>query len=86
LPTLESSRPVATISSALICEPEESCVTSSRPSSTSAVYSAGPNASATLASAGPTRNSAIVTSTPAMNEPNAAMPSAAPARPCRAMA
>jgi hypothetical protein len=50
------------------------------------VYSAGPKASATPDIAGPTRNSAIVTRIPAMKEPKAAMPSAAPARPLRAIA
>ena len=40
------------------CEPDDSCVTSNSPSSTSAVYSAGPKASAKSASAGPTKNSA----------------------------
>ena len=55
-----------------------------RPTSTSAKYSGGPKYSAAAASGGASSVKPIVPNVPAMNEPIAAMPSAAPARPWRA--
>ena len=50
------------------------------------MYSGGPNLSARFASGGATSVSTITPKVPAMNEPTAAMQSAAPARPLRAIA
>jgi hypothetical protein len=50
------------------------------------VYSGGPNRSAKIASGGAIRVRTITPKVPATNEPTAAMQSAAPARPLRAMA
>ncbi len=55
------------------------------PSIISAKFSGGPKLSATLPSAGAKKVSATTLKVPAMNEPNAATPSAAPARPCFAI-
>ena len=52
----------------------------------SAKYSGGPNLNVTRARNGARNVRATTLSVPAMNDPNAAMPNAAPARPCRAMA
>src|SRR5207245_5352265 len=70
---------------ALMSEPCASTVAAIRPSTISEKYSAGPNFSATSASGG--ANSAMITvdTQPAKNEPIAAMPSAGPARPWRAI-
>jgi hypothetical protein len=62
-----------------------SSVTVVRPSSISAKVSGGPNESAHFASSGDTSISSTTPMVPAMNEPMAAMPSAAPARPCSAI-
>ncbi len=50
------------------------------------MYSGGPNLSARVASGGATSVSTITPKVPATNEPTAAMQSAAPARPLRAIA
>ena len=50
-----------------------------------AKYSGGPNFRAKLASGGAMRVRPTMPSVPAMKEPKADMPSAAPARPCRAI-
>ena len=50
------------------------------------MYSGGPNLSASVASGGATMVSMTMPKVPAMNDPTAAMQSAAPARPLRAMA
>ena len=50
------------------------------------MYSGGPKPSANLASGGATMVSMMTPNVPAMNEPTAAMQSAAPARPRFAMA
>src|SRR5207247_9201199 len=85
VPTRPSSRPRITIAIALMSEPCASTVAAIRPSTISEKYSAGPNFSATSASGG--ANSAMITvdTQPAKNEPIAAMPSAGPARPWRAI-
>ena len=55
------------------------------PSTRSAKYSGGPKRSAKVASGGARSITAIRPSVPATKEPNAATPSAAPARPRRAI-
>ena len=57
-----------------------------RPSTSSAVYSGGPNRNAKAASGGAIMVSITTPKVPAIHEPTAAMHSAAPARPLRAMA
>ena len=57
-----------------------------RPTTSSAVYSGGPNRNAKAPSGGAITVSAMTPKVPAMNEPTAAMQSAAPARPFCAMA
>ena len=57
-----------------------------RPMIRSAVYSGGPNLTAIEASGGAIIVSMTMPKVPAMNEPTAAMQSAAPARPFLAMA
>ena len=66
-------------------DPAPTPATSTRPNSTSAAFSIGPKASAVCASRGPSKATPIVAATPAMKLPNALMPSAAPARPRRAI-
>ena len=56
-----------------------------RPSTIRLKYSAGPNFTANRASVGATSIRPTIASVPAMNEPMAAMPSAGPARPWRAI-
>ena len=56
-----------------------------RPTTTRAKYSGGPKESAARASGGAISIRPSVPITPAMNDPMAAMPSAAPARPCSAI-
>jgi hypothetical protein len=67
-------------------EPPLMYASTSRPRRRSAKYSGGPNRSAKLASGGASSMSAITLPVPAMKEPIAAMASAAPARPFRAIA
>ena len=56
------------------------------PSRMTAKFSGGPNRNATEVSSGENSVSPMTLSVPARNEPMAAMPSAAPARPSRASA
>ena len=56
-----------------------------RPNTISEKYSDGPNFSATSASGGAATAMISVATQPAKNEPSAAMASAGPARPCRAI-
>ena len=70
---------------ALSSEPEASATEATRPSTMSEKYSAGPNSSATLAKGGANRARIRVATEPAKNEPSAAVASAWPARPCRAI-
>ena len=51
-----------------------------------AKYSGGPKLSVTRARNGARKVKSTTLNVPAMKDPNAAMPSAAPARPCRAIA
>ena len=70
---------------ALTTEPRASTTAAIRPHTISEKYSAGPNLSAMAASGGAAIQIAKVAAEPAKNEPIAAMPSAGPARPCRAI-
>ena len=65
--------------------PFDSTVASSRPRIISEKYSFGPNCSAVAASGGASAAIASVATQPAKNEPIAAVESATPARPCRAI-
>ncbi len=55
------------------------------PSSASIVYSAGPNSTANPETSGATNVSAMIEMVAPTKEPTAEMPSATPARPCRAI-
>ena len=70
---------------ALISEPLASTTAAMRPSTISEKYSAGPNLSATSASGGANAAISIVAKVPAKNEPSAAIASALPAWPLRAI-
>ena len=84
-PTIDSSRPAWIIASALSTEPLASTTAKIRPSTISEKYSAGPNSSARLVSGAPSAATSTVDTQPAKNEPMAAIASAGPARPCRAI-
>ena len=71
--------------SALRIEPWLSQTRMVSPSTIRLKYSAGPNFTATCASVGASSISPTTARVPAMNEPMAAMPSAGPARPWRAI-
>ena len=70
---------------AFTSEPLASTTAAMSPSTISEKYSAGPNFSATSASGGAKAATISVANVPAMNEPMAAIASALPARPCRAI-
>ena len=70
---------------ALMSEPCASTTAAIRPSTMREKYSVGPNFSATSASGGANSAMTTVDTQPAKNEPIAAMPSAGPARPWRAI-
>ena len=70
---------------ALTTEPRASTTAAISPHTISEKYSAGPNCSAMAASGGAAKQISSVATQPAKNEPIAAMPSAGPARPCRAI-
>ena len=70
---------------ALMSEPRASTIAATRPNTINEKYSAGPNFSATSASGGANAAISTVATQPAKNEPIAAMPSAGPARPRRAI-
>src|SRR5262245_15944678 len=84
-PTDESSRPNMIIVRALGTEPLASTTANTRPSTIREKYYAGPNSSASLVSGAPSAATKIVDTQPAMNDPIAAMASAGPARPWRAI-
>ena len=85
VPTMPSSRPSTTIASALTIEPWASAMDETRPRIISEKYSAAPNCSAIAVSGGAKTATRKVATVPAKNEPIAAMASAAPARPLRAI-
>src|SRR4026207_2202107 len=68
-PTIESSRPVSTMATALSTEPLASTTAKIRPSTISEKYSAGPNSSATLVSGAPSAATSTVATQPAEDEP-----------------
>ena len=84
-PTIESRSPSSTMASALMIEPRASTTAKHRPSTISEKYSAGPNSSAIEVSGAPSAATSTVETQPAKNEPMAAMASAGPARPWRAI-
>ncbi len=85
VPIMPSSRPTQTMASALRSEPRASTIAATSPNTMSEKYSAGENFSATSASGGANRAITTVAMQPAANDPIAAMPSAGPARPWRAI-
>ena len=66
-------------------EPRASTTAKAKPSTISEKYSAGPKSSASLVSGTPSAATTTVETVPATNETIAAMPSATPARPWRAI-
>ena len=84
-PTIDISSPVTTIATALTTDPFASTTAKIRPSTISEKYSAGPNSRARPVSGAPSAATSTVATQPAKNEPRAAMASAAPARPLRAI-
>ena len=84
-PIIDSSNPVMIMAMALITEPFASTTAKMRPSTISEKYSAGPNSSARPVSGAARAATRTVATQPAKNEPIAAIESAAPARPCRAI-
>ena len=85
VPTMPSSRPIATMASDFTMSPCASTAAATRPISISEKYSGEPNLSAISASGGPNSAISSVPTVPAKNEPIAAIASAGPARPCRAI-
>ena len=83
---MANSSPITVISRAARMFLPARPTTRQRPATIRAKNSAGPNFSASVASGMATTTSATVASTPPTNEPMAAMPSADPARPWRAIA
>src|SRR5436305_14567239 len=80
-PTQESNSPSITIAIALKIEPLASTTANTRPSTISEKYSAGPNHNASAVSGTPSAATSTGEKQPTMNEPIAATPHAAPARP-----
>ena len=85
VPTVESSTPTRIMAIALRIEPRASTTAKTRPMTMSEKYSVGPKISASLVSGAPSAAMTRVATVPAKNEPMAAMPSATPARPWRAI-
>ena len=85
VPTMPSSRPNTTMASALMIEPCASTTAAIRPMTISEKYSAGPNLKAISAIGGAKAEIMIVATEPAKKEPIAAMASAGPGRPLRAI-
>jgi hypothetical protein len=73
------------IAIALRIDPFASTTANTNPSTIKEKYSAGPNSSATEVSGTPSAATRTVATHPAINDPIAAMASAGPARPCRAI-
>ena len=84
-PIVPSSSPSTTIARAFRVDPLARAIEAIRPSTTSAKYSADPNCNAALARGGANRASTTVATVPAKNDPSAAVASAGPARPWRAI-
>ena len=85
VPISPSSRPKKIMAKDLITEPRAITTAATRPSTISEKYSAGPNFCAMPASGGPAAAISSVPTHPARKEPSAAMASASPALPCRAI-
>ena len=85
VPMLAIHRPTSMVSSALVSDSPASSTTMASPSTISAKYSGALKASDSLASGGATSISATTPKVPAMKEAIAAIPSAGPARPLRAI-
>ena len=85
VPTMPSKSPITTIASALVMLSPASTAAATRPISISEKYSGAPNLRATSASGGPNSAMIRVHTVPAKNEPIAAIASAGPARPWRAI-
>ncbi len=85
VPTRPRRRPSATMPIAWSSDPWARTTDATSPRTMSEKYSAGPNRSASAASGGPKAAIRNVATVPAKNDPIAAVASAAPARPCRAI-
>ena len=85
MPTNPSIRPSRRLSQPERFSPPRTVVTVTKASTINAKYSADPKASAMRTMTGAVRVSASVASVPATNDPIAAVASAAPARPLRAI-
>src|SRR5207247_2102885 len=86
MPIMPSSRPRQAINNVRISEDDDIYARKISPSTRRAVYSGGPNRIASVASGGATTVSISTPNEPPIQEPTAAMQSAAPARPFLAMA
>ena len=84
-PTVHSNTPSTSMASAFITEPCASVMEAIRPSTMSAKYSGEPTLSANSVSGGASTATSSVAQVPAKNEPMAAVASAVPARPWRAI-
>ncbi|MNC90151.1 hypothetical protein D3C83_62150 [compost metagenome] len=80
-----SSSPASAIARPFSMEPPVRLASVVSPSTISAKYSGGPKVTAQSASGGAASISSTTLSVPAMNDPIAAIPSAAPARPLSAI-
>ena len=85
VPASPSTSPSTTIASPLITSPWVITAEATNPISISEQYSAAPNASAHSPIGGPATAISNVPTQPAKNEASAAVASAGPARPCRAI-
>jgi hypothetical protein len=84
-PMVPRSMPASAIATARSFDPAVRYVTMVKPSSKRPKISGGPKDSATFVSGGASSMMPSTLAVPAMNDPNAAMPSAGPARPCSAI-
>ena len=85
LPTVESSSPNTIMMTAFRIEPRASTTASASPNTISPKYSAGPKRSASRVSGAPSAAMTSVATVPAKNDAIAAVPSAMPACPRRAI-
>ena len=85
IPTVEMNSPNATINRAFNMEPPTMNIVTTNPRVITPKYSGGPNFSAAATRMGEKKFRPSVLNVPAMKEPMAAIPRAAPARPCFAI-
>ncbi len=85
VPARPNSRPTKIMATALMIEPCAITTAESRPSTISEKYSTEVNLVVSNASAGASAATNSVPTQPAKNDPIAAIASAGPARPCRAI-